>query len=152
MSVLLQAKLLSHLKRMTLNCMTARASRRRWRGRKRGREKRRKTTVPWTHSTPPVKRGRGSITHPLLCRTIQLWSTWHNSHRHHVHSHSSPQHFYSCLMCLICQLSLVPRPRPAFRRYLIVCFSELQATESWAGPGNEATVSRREARASGARD
>ena len=93
--VLLQAKLPSHLKRlpMTLNCMTARANRRRWRGRKRGREKRRKTTLPWTHSTPPVKRGRGSITHPLLCRTIQLWSTWHNSHRHHVHSHSSPQHF-----------------------------------------------------------
>ena len=27
--------------------------------------------------------------------------------------------------------SLVPRPRPAFRRLLI-------ATESWAGPGNEA--------------
>ena len=31
-------------------------------------------------------------------------------------------------------LSLVPRPRPAFRR------SVLQATESWAGPGNEASV------------
>ena len=30
--------------------------------------------------------------------------------------------------------SLVPRPRPAFRRY-----SVLQATKSWAGPGNEAS-------------
>ena len=32
--------------------------------------------------------------------------------------------------------SLVPRPRPAFRRY-----SVLQATKSWAGPGNEANWS-----------
>ena len=34
-------------------------------------------------------------------------------------------------------VSLVPRPRPTFRS-----FSVLQATESWAGAGNEATVSR----------
>ena len=33
-------------------------------------------------------------------------------------------------------LTLVPRPRPTFRS----C-SVLQATESWVGPGNEATVS-----------
>ena len=32
--------------------------------------------------------------------------------------------------------SLVPRPRPAFRRCYI---SVLQGTENWAGPGNEAT-------------
>ena len=32
-------------------------------------------------------------------------------------------------------LSHVPRPRQAFR-----CFAVLQATESWVGPGNEATV------------
>ena len=31
--------------------------------------------------------------------------------------------------------SLVPRPRPAFRRLQYV----LIATESWVGPGNEAT-------------
>ena len=34
--------------------------------------------------------------------------------------------------------SLVPRPRPAFRR-LQYQLSVLQATESWAGPGNEAS-------------
>ena len=35
--------------------------------------------------------------------------------------------------------SLVPRPRPAFRRFLYG-LSVLKATESWAGPGNEATL------------
>ena len=32
-------------------------------------------------------------------------------------------------------LSLVPRPRPAFHHFAV-----LLATESWAGPGNKATV------------
>ena len=32
--------------------------------------------------------------------------------------------------------SLIPRPRPAFRHFQYV----LQVTESWEGPGNEATT------------
>ena len=37
--------------------------------------------------------------------------------------------------------SLVPRPRPAFRRLQYgKAFTVLIATESWAGPGNEAMV------------
>ena len=43
-------------------------------------------------------------------------------------------------------VSLVPRPRPAFRR-----FSVLQATENWAGPGNEAAVVSRETTSAAAR-
>ena len=39
----------------------------------------------------------------------------------------------AALVAVLESPSLVSRPRPAFRR-----FSVLQATESWAGPGNEA--------------
>ena len=38
---------------------------------------------------------------------------------------------------ILLRASLVPSPRPAFRRFQLV--SVLQATESWAGPGNEAS-------------
>ena len=38
------------------------------------------------------------------------------------------------MIAMVVDCSLVPRPRPAFRRLQYV----LIATESWAGPGNEA--------------
>ena len=43
------------------------------------------------------------------------------------------------MTCFILVPSLVPRPRPAFRR-LQYGKAVLIATESWAGPGNEATL------------
>ena len=47
----------------------------------------------------------------------------------------------SVIMLLILLNSLVPRPRLAFRRlqFFLSRFSILIVTESWMGPGNEAT-------------
>ena len=50
---------------------------------------------------------------------------------HHIQDEGRGHRYYLCPSA-----SLVPRPRPAFRRLQYV----LIATESWAGPGNEATL------------
>ena len=64
--------------------------------------------------------------------TLQL--VWNRGNHRIVKTTNLKKKLYKHPQLLGCS-SLVPSPRPAFRRFAV-----WKATESWAGPGNEARL------------